>query len=104
MGRDSQNLVSFQCTGPFVHDTDTLNSPGPMGGSENQPQRDTLRLGLGDRSAGLEEVGEGERRRRGCFPGKRRGAPGMGRWAAGEPRVRPLIQCILEQPGNRFSW
>ena len=28
---------------------------------------------------------------------------GMGRWGAGEPRVRPLIQCILEQPGNRFS-
>ena len=58
MGRDSQNLVSFRCTGPFVHDTDALNSSGLMGGwSGNQPQRDTLRAGLGDMSAGLEEVG-----------------------------------------------
>lgn len=48
MGQGPQNLVSFRCTGPFVHDTDAPNSSGLMGGLETSP-RGTPEIRVGDR-------------------------------------------------------
>lgn len=113
MGRGFQNLVSFGCPGPFIHDANTLNSPaltGAGGGSGNHPQRDTLRPG-GDRSAGLEKVGEGRGGEGAASLGRGREPQGRAGGGLVSPRsaallltLWPLVQRISEQPGNWFSW